>query len=189
MIEVFNEAVGQAECRDLLQRARELAPTCGIAQFGPASHSGVRRYTLLDGQVMRKHFRDLLLWYRAIAMWASVLCRRPVVVSPYIRSSVNIKIYEEPGSCQGWHYDTNPLTVVLYLMDAEAPTVFQTEGGETKVDAREGRVLMFSGRHILHQVAPTDDARAIVVCNLYHPDDLDRPDWIDPMEYGEARDG
>ena len=33
----------------------------------------------------------------------------------YPRSCVNVKIYRGRGSQQGWHFDTNTITALLYL--------------------------------------------------------------------------
>lgn len=152
---------------------------------------GAYHHWVCDGSVVAVHFGELVEWYESQVDMLSAVWQRQVVLSPYAESAVTVKVYGE-GDSQGAHYDTNPLTVLGYLADSTAATVFQAGHGETdhlRVAPRAGAVVSFLGREHLHWVepVPAGERRVSVSYNYYFDDDLWRPDGIDDLIYGEKR--
>lgn len=154
-----------------------------------------------DGRTMRHHFvLDALqvqaiipeLWdfYQKLPAFVAPIVGREVILSPYERSAVNVKVYA-PGDDHGWHYDTNALTALLYLTetDSETGTLVELDGETFPLIAKPGDLLVMNGREINHKVravpehAPT---RVTVPLNLYYPDDIGRPEDTDELVYGSA---
>jgi len=183
-INIYDNALDTDLCDELHNRVVDFVsrkPEQCLFTDLPSSVEGKAKYTLIDGERIRAYFPELVLWNFGVAMWASSLCQRRVVSSPYLKSSLNIKYYDGENYCsQGLHYDTCPLTLILYLSDVNAPTVFSPTGrSPIEVKCVKGRVLLFDGREIPHQVRPTHEKRMTVVSNLYYPNDFERPEWVD----------
>jgi hypothetical protein len=149
---------------------------------------GAYRHLLLDGLTVRASLPELWGFYLALPLAAAPIVCREIVLSPYPRSAVNVKLYEAPGGTQGWHRDTNAVTALLYLTDDAHPTVVENLlGVEEEIEHRPGDLLLMQGRRCRHHVPSMPEgapARITVPLNLYHPDDTWRPDGIDDLVYG-----
>jgi hypothetical protein len=116
------------------------------------------------------------------------------IVSPYEQSEINIKAYPPGGGTLGEHYDTNGITVLLFLTtNKEAPLRMQiprfhpNKGKwiENKsIYANQGSLLVMKGREILHDCEPTVyEQKLTVVLNYYEEGDTWRPEQFDNSVY------
>lgn len=151
---------------------------------GEPTHHGI-----LNGPQVRKVLPELFGWYELGVLVLSYLVDRPVITSPYGGSAVSLKVYDRPGDCQGWHYDTNPLTALLILTetDGDYGTEVQMRDGSTMCLRNEpGDLWVMLGRELKHRVLPLPEGkvRVTVPLNYYHPDDTWRPEGMDARVYG-----
>lgn len=116
---------------------------------------------------------------------------KQVLTSPYERSAYYIKLYYPPDSQQGWHYDTNSLTVVLYLTDNPGDgfteiTNKEDNTGTTLVAPTAGTILMFDGHHLLHRSQATVNAHKVIcVMDYYFPGHADRKPYLNSYIFGD----
>lgn len=116
-----------------------------------------------------------------IRLLAETVVRRPVITSPY-RSGITGKVYE-PGDEQGPHRDSNPLTALLVLQ-GPAPVFADPASGWMPPGDCGGLLFVFQGRRLWHHVPPNGGRKAVIVFNLYHPEDTWRPPDQDVRIYG-----
>lgn len=116
---------------------------------------------------------------------------RDVILSPYPRSAVGLKVHQGKGSTHGYHRDTNPISALLYL-------ITDNTGGATRLHPLDhparalrvvpqcGRMLLMRGREIRHCGESLTDAQVKIVAplNYYTADDQWRPEGIDTLVYG-----
>lgn len=138
-------------------------------------HGTHRHYSLLDGDAVRRVLPELFGWYHGIRWWAEDVTERSVIVSPYSRSSVNVKLYSG-GDAQDWHYDSNALTALLYLTATDPDTATQFRPFPDVIrhmEAAPGDLLLMKGREVLHRVPSLPDGTFRITCplNLYYSDD------------------
>lgn len=151
---------------------------------------GAYHQSVVNSLGVAEHVPDLWAWYvRNVARVAEAFAAE-VVTSPHPLSAVTIKHYGG-GDEQGWHYDTNPITCLLYITGS-------VPGGEVVVYDRTGElrsfcppagsVLLMWGRELRHRVCPQPEGadRVIAALNYYLTDDLWRPPGIDAVAYGPA---
>lgn len=153
-------------------------------------------YAMVGGRAVRRHLAEMGHWYRALVPLVSVVTFEDVRTSGHEESDVNVLLYDRPGDAIGWHLDTNPVTVLVYLTD-------NTEGGtECRLLARRpeeatertrvirpeaGAVLLMQGRRVWHRGLPlVTERKAVAVWNYYTADDDWRPDGFDDVIYGPA---
>ena len=109
-----------------------------------------------------------------------------------LRSSININCLRGQGASYESHVDSNPITGVLFVTDANENTggvlVFEpTDGPRTSVCPRAGIFIAFDAREIPHHVTPLqkDMDRISIPMNYYdHPELQQRPDGLDDYLYG-----
>lgn len=166
------------------QRTLDIVDDVGIFKEGTATGGGHSKYWILDGFCVQASFPELVNWYGEQRPIIEGIVGRQIILSPYPRSAINIKIYRGSGSGQGWHYDTNPVSAVLYLSDRGAPLALRDlQGGTFGIPPQPGMLLLMQGREVFHRVMEGDETRASCVLNYYHPDDCERPEWIDRVIY------
>ena len=163
---------------------REEGPAVALDEGGPY------HYTVAASDDVRRWIPELVAWYESGAILGLLtrLCGREVVVSPYPNSAITLKQYDEVDS-QGWHQDTNPLTVLLFLTAASAGQAIEIEGrdgAKIQLGHSAGDALVMFGRELKHRVLSPGPAapRVAIPLNYYHPDDLWRPDEVDEVVYG-----
>lgn len=150
-------------------------------------------YAMVDGAVIKSHLPDMHTWYEALTPLVSVMMQEDAVVSPHPLSDVNVLLYDRPADAIGWHYDTNPITFLLYLTDnSEGGTecrLLKRRHDETPrvriIQPRAGAVLLMKGRCVEHRGLPVQtEKKACAVWNYYAVGDLGRPSGYDEAIYG-----
>jgi hypothetical protein len=160
---------------------------------------GAYRHFILDGLQVRRHLPDLLATYEALKCLVAVVTHHDVTTSTrkYPRSAVNVKVYRGQGSQQGWHYDTNAITGLLYLTtNQEGATCCEVTREHPSADMRTktvrrvlpvaGSLLIMQGRSVWHCAEPvTTETKIAAPLNYYTAEDSWRPEGIDNLVYGE----
>lgn len=125
---------------------------------------------------IKKHLPELISLYHSILTLISLVTLKDAIVSPYEQSNINIKAYPAGGGTLGEHYDTNGITVLLFLTsNTEAPLRMQIPRSHPskgkwieykKIYAKQGSLLIMKGREILHDCEPTiNEQKLSVVLN------------------------
>lgn len=141
------------------------------------------RYWVIPGPRVREIWPDVEMEYRIMRSYAqAVLPEKEVILSPYEMSDINFKIYNKRDS-QGLHYDSQPVSALLFLTEG-APLEIQLMTGEwVEVLPYPCLIAIFNGREMKHRVPEGDVERVTMPFNLYFEDDQYRPDWIDEAIY------
>lgn len=118
---------------------------------------------------------------------AEAVTQRKCIASPYPRSAVTLKHYG-PGDVQGFHLDTNPLSILVALTDCPVGgelIVHTFDGGRRVIRMAAGDVLIFDGRSMPHVVQRQPDGadRILLSFNTYYPEDTWRPAAIDDVMF------
>lgn len=163
---------------------------------GTVSDSGGRYlHHIFKGEDIREYLPELKAVYHTLLPLISMITCADVVVSPYPRSDINIKVYPPGGGTLGEHYDTNGITVLLFLTtNKEAPLRMQIPRSHPSrkdswierknIYADEGSVLVMRGREVLHDCEPTiTEQKMTVVLNFYKRGDTWRPAQFDSFVY------
>ena len=145
---------------------------------------------ILDALQSQQAIPELFGWYEAGTTLLAHITSRTVITSPYLSSSVTVKVYDRPGDGQSWHRDTNPLTAMLILTETRGSHGTQVElrdGSILSLENEPGDLWVMLGRELRHSVPPLppEHVRVTVPLNYYHPDDVWRPEGIDGMIYGQ----
>lgn len=146
-------------------------------------------YDLIDGVECESIVPTMVDAYRIMPALLSTVTRQDVIVSPYPRSKVCGKRYPAHGGQQGWHFDTNGITVVAYLstnVDG-ATRVRPLNGGGIEVDIFPvaGSILLMQGRNVWHRGGTVEAAdKVISPWNYYVEGDTERPEGLDEQIYG-----
>ena len=73
-----------------------------------------QNYYVISGDETKKNpiLASMFDYYYAFLPLLSAITGRDVTASPYEKSIINCKLYKaEDRGCQGWHYDTNGITL------------------------------------------------------------------------------
>lgn len=150
---------------------------------------------IFKGPDIREHVPELECIYHAILPIIQSITCADVVVSPYPLSDINIKAYPAGGGALGLHYDTNGITVLLYLTsNKEAPLRAQLNRAHPskkepwieykELYAEKGSLLVMQGRKVLHDSEPTvSEQKLSVVYNFYEKNDTYRHEDFDDFVY------
>lgn len=152
---------------------QELEAKPGQAFGSPKSHT----MFLLPGlQVVAP---ELIGAYHALVPLVEAIVGRDVILSPYELSPVLAKVHTH-GDFHGEHFDTQPVTALLYLTGGAATELHDLRGERASVEPYPGSLLLMQGRRCLHWVPAHDETlhgayRITVPMNYYFPDDTYRP--------------
>lgn len=150
---------------------------------------------IFKGKDIREFFPELVGAYHSLVSLLSCVTCSETIISPYLDSDMNIKAYPKGGGTIGWHYDTNAITVLIYLTsNTEAPLKLKiSRSHPSKKDswtecemvyASAGSMLLMKGREVWHISEPTDtEEKFVVVFNYYVEGDTWRPKKFDSMVY------
>ncbi|ELC3720843.1 hypothetical protein RJE73_001842 [Salmonella enterica] len=167
----------------------------GLGNDAVSDLGGVYNHHIFKGPDVRAHLPELNAIYHAITPLISLITCTDAIVSPYSLSDINIKAYPPGGGTLGLHYDTNGITVLLFLTDNnEAPLRMQinrshparkeTWTDHKKIFARKGALLVMQGRKTLHDSEPTiTEQKLSVVYNFYERHDTYRHEDFDNFVY------
>ena len=156
--------------------------------------SGEYFHYIFKGDDIRKWFPELVFLYHALLPQIRWITCTKTVLSPYSDSDINIKAYPPGGGTVGWHYDTNTITVLLYLTsNSEAPLEMEIKHEhpskpnwveKVNLFSKEGSLLLMQGRKVWHQSKPTKkEEKMVVVFNYYTEEDQWRPSHFDDFAY------
>lgn len=150
-------------------------------------------YAMIDGLVIGEHLPDMVDCYRDLAAVLSEITFQTVVASPYPRSGVNLLVYDRPEAEIGWHHDTNPITLLLYLTDNEEGGTEcrllprrpdQEEHEHRVIRPRAGTALLMQGRWVLHRgLSVEKEVKIASPWNYYSTADQWRPAGFDQRIY------
>ena len=171
------------EHRDTLNRVRYVDP----AGEHTAGVGGSLHYDIGDGFWCDRYLRDIETVYSMAATHAERVVGAPLDLSPMRRSRYVVKVYPEPHGEQGWHFDTNGVTALLYLStNVDACTrVRGLDHVEYTVFPRQGDLLLMQGRRCWHRADPARfDPKVVIPFNLYLQGEHDRPSGLDDIIYG-----
>lgn len=154
-----------------------------VHREGVGSQGEMAKYLLLDANGTEKVAPQLFYRYDRMVGYASEIIGKELVKSPHWRSSINIRVYMT-GDTEGLHYDTNPMSVLVFLAEG-APLQIEIDGEMTDIDPAPGKMAVFNGKTMLHRVPKVDyeQFRITSPVNVYFPGETDRPAWIDRLCY------
>jgi hypothetical protein len=201
-VTVIDDIMKSDLCVALTQRIDDLIESDGI-KF--VNHGGLGTdavsdlggkylHHIFEGDDVRRHLPELTAVYHAVLPLVAAVTSQDVVLSPHDRSDVNIKVYPAGGGTLGEHYDTNGVTVLLFLTtNREAPLRMQVPRSHPAkgdwierrdIYARAGSLLIMKGREVLHDCEPTKCEKKIsVVLNYYVRGDTWRHEDFDAFVY------
>lgn len=193
-IAIIDGTMSDRLARDLADRALEFAHQQGYRRDGVASGGGRSIYLVLDGLQVEKHFPELTGYYEAVRPLVEAVTSRVTILSPYPRSAANVKVYAMSDSGQGWHFDSNPVSGLLYLTEGGQPTRLCPAGITDhasceqfrEIYPKRGRLAIFRGRELLHCVPSGRELRVTCPLNYYFPEDTSRPTWMDSAVYNNV---
>lgn len=146
------ETVGPEVLERLRARRDELSTTVS-RKIG----AKVLNYKVMDGLVIQKHFPELLDKFRAVQTFAETLWGGPLEPL-HDRASTNVN-FCSPGCEQGFHYDRNEVTVVMYLTTSNGGDLeFEVTPQQLRREpAVAGKIVGLVGANrIRHRVMPVD---------------------------------
>lgn len=111
-----------------------------------------------------------------------------IILSKYSRSAYYIKFYIPPDGQQGWHYDTNDYTYLIYLTDNEdGHTEVNCLNGEKKnIKPKKSQGLFLNGKGCYHRALNVNESlKAVLILNYYKPNHEPRNMNIDPLIFGK----
>lgn len=111
------------------------------------------------------------------------------IASPYPRSKFYVKVYRPPGGAQGWHYDTNSYSGILYLTNnaGDGATEVISRLGSTELILPEaGKLLVLDGRRCWHRATTTTrSSKVTVLLNYYDKGHRPRDPMTDVLLFGD----
>jgi hypothetical protein len=150
----------------------------------------VLRHGLIDGVAVRESLLEIQTLYHALHPLAAAITAQPIVSGLYPLSDINVVIYER-DSVKGPHFDTVPISMVLFLTshpretDEGALCYESLTGDVIEYFPRAGDICLFQGRKVRHWVKPLTESaiRIVVNANYYTADDHFRDPGIDNLLY------
>ncbi|GIB73305.1 hypothetical protein VCSRO19_0913 [Vibrio cholerae] len=167
----------------------------GLGNSAVSDLGGKYLHHIFKGDDVREYLPELEAIYHSILPIVSMITCTDTVVSPYKLSDMNIKAYPAGGGTLGLHYDTNGITVLLFLTEnKEAPLRVQIPRSHPsqdkdwiehkKVYAKKGALLIMQGRKVLHDCEPTiTEQKLSVILNYYERHDTYRHEDFDNFVY------
>lgn len=152
-------------------------------------------YSIVTGRTIAAELPELYALYRGTALeLANRTSPRALVTSRDERSAININVMRNRGSRYEWHYDSNPVTGILYLTSTNSARggelLFQSEftADITSLTFAEGQLVIFDGSRAVHGVKQLldDGPRVCAVMNFYIAgEEPHRPTDLDAVLYGD----
>ena len=209
-VTVIEDYIPEHLCDQLAQRVNDvilskrvdLVDHEGLGNKAVSDFGGRYLHHIFKGSDIREHLPELVSIYHSALPLVSLITCSDAIVSPYSQSDINIKAYPPGGGALGAHYDSNGITVLLFLTtNKEAPLRMQIPRSHpSKPDswiehrniyAKKGALLLLQGRKILHDCEPTKtEQKLTAVLNYYTEGDTFRhKDFDDFVYYGHSPSG
>ncbi len=151
---------------------------------------GVFDHYILDGPGVAEAMPGMVSAYEATRLLVAEVTQPDAIISPYPRSAVNVNRYDAPTGRVSAHFDSNPISVILYLTDnpQDGATEFLRDG---EIYRREfpiaGDLLIFRGRDLSHQSGCVlTGVKVAALWNYYTVQDQSRPAGMDDFMYGDV---
>lgn len=163
----------------------DLEPDAATLTFG-----GITRYGYFNYPDLLKYCSVVQGWYEAILPLASFVVSDDLILSPYYDSSVLALVYKDNAGQQEYHYDTQPITVLVYLTNnSDCGQTRISKGGELiDVYPEAGSILVMKGRELLHCSMPvTHGLKVSMPMNMYTTTDVWRPEALEDTDYWVKR--
>ena len=190
-------------CDTLARRVNSIMAVQGVdwvKHQGPGTDAvsdlgGVYNHHIFNGDDIRRYVPELTAIYHSLVPLISLITHTDTVVSPYPLCDINIRADPPGGGTLGLHYDTNGITVLLFLTtNQEAPLCMQIERHHPsqekpwiqyrRIYASKGSLLIMQGRKTLHHSEPTvTEQKLSVVYNYYERHDTYRHEDCDTLMY------
>ena len=204
---IISNIIPEDICENMAKRAEQLASSGktihvdskGLGTSDVLDGGGDYLYKVMDMNKVIQYFPELVPFYHGMVPLISAISHCNVITSPHPGSEVTLKVYQGNGTTQGWHYDTNAITALLYLTtNQEGATVCKIQKHhpsrknpriETrKIYPRAGSLLLMKGREVWHCSEPLiNELKVIVPLNYYLNNDTWRPEGIDELVHGKKR--
>ncbi len=147
---------------------------------------GLFDHYILDGIRAARLFPDMQAAYEVTRIVIAEITKLDIVTSPHPLSAININRYDAPTGSMSAHFDSNPISVVLYLTDnpTDGATVFLREQECRWEYPRTGDLLVFRGREIKHLSKEVrSGVKVAALWNFYTQHDQHRPPGMDKFMY------
>ncbi len=200
---VIENLIPESLCDTLTERVNQVIQDgkvdyvqhTGLGNESVSDIGGEYNHHIFKGEDIRSFLPELVAIYHAILPLISLITCTDAVISPYPTSDINIKAYPAGGGTLDLHYDTNGITVLLFLTtNKEAPLRMQIPRSHPskkddwvehkKIYAKKGSLLVMQGRKTLHDCEPTKTEQKIsVVLSYYEEHDTYRHEDFDDFVY------
>lgn len=150
---------------------------------------GHLKYAAIDRYETDKVLPKLKQFYEYFCSELRNITKLNVITSPYERSAYYCKAYTEKEDEQGWHFDTNGLTVVLYLTTNTSGATEIEPSNTSKlvhVFPKGGTALVLQGRECWHRACPieNEEIKVIILLNYYVDKAQAREPSLDKIIFG-----
>ncbi|CAG8870183.1 hypothetical protein PS627_03897 [Pseudomonas fluorescens] len=181
--------------RKISQGAVDFVNHSNLGSDVVSDKGGTYKHFIFKGQDIRDFLPELTAIYHSLLPLISLITHTDTVLSPYPMSDVNIKAYPPGGGTLGLHYDTNGITVLLFLTtNSEAPLRARLQRSHPSrsepwvehknIYAKKGALLIMQGRKVLHDCEPTvGEQKLSVIYNYYESHDTYRHESFDDFVY------
>ncbi len=154
-----------------------------------AAGKGSLKYAALDRFQTDSVVSELNDYYEKLVEILIQITHQEVITSPYERTAYYSKVYRNKGDEQGWHYDTNGLTVIIYLtnnQDSGRTEIEKLDGSGTLfVAPKAGSILIMQGRRCWHRAEPImSGIKVICPLNYYTGRAEPRDSRLDDIIFG-----
>lgn len=148
------------------------------------------RHGVVDGLTIREHLPEIEARYTSLRPIVAAVSGESIVGGLHPISDINLLVYRD-GSVKGAHFDTVPVSLVLFLTthpeeDGQGALYLQTlEGRTIKEYPRAGDGCLLQGKKVLHWVKcySAPPSRVVVNANYYTTQDTHRDAGIDIVLY------
>lgn len=151
---------------------------------------GITRYSGFDYSATLKAAPVVQGWYEAFLPLVREVTQKDAILSPYYESRVSTLVYRDNEGQQEYHYDTQPITALLYLTDNPTcgSTTVHTDAGVVVQFPVAASLLIMSGKKYLHSGdAVTTGVKVAMPFNYYTTNDTWRPATLAAPGYWDTR--
>jgi len=182
------------------QGVKKIEKQFDAADLETRDAAGIYSLVSIPGYVAFCDFENLKIYYQNLANFLSLFTGLDIVLSEDIESAVTVMVYPPPAGQMTAHYDTNPITVLLYLTDnqdggtelypltARRPTTLTTIdefiADPIVILPKVGRIVLFQGQKIWHKALPvTKTTKISSAWNYYIKGENWRPKGVSERLY------